>query len=161
MKKFLVLVLFSVFLAFAVGCAKRADETPDESRPKAPETPVVLELEHEGVGDEEFERGLYYEYGVDVEKNVEEAVKYYRLAADKGNSNAYLKLGLCYANGIGVERNEVEAARFFRLCAEKGNPLGQLELGSILERNRRRTKRSRSGAVVSTLRRTRERRRTV
>ena len=39
--------------------------------------------------------GVCYKNGQGVEKNLAEAVKYYRLAAQKGNASAQCNLGMC------------------------------------------------------------------
>ena len=59
--------------------------------------------------------GLMYERGEGgLNKNYDEAVKWYRLAAEQGNVLALRNLGRMYANGHGVVRNEEKARRLFR-----------------------------------------------
>lgn len=58
----------------------------------------------------------------------EEAEKYYRMAADQGNSNAQCSLG----DLLAFDEPE-EAEKYFRLAAEQGNSDAQLRLGFLLE----------------------------
>lgn len=74
-----------------------------------------------------------------------EAVKWYRLSAEQGNSDAQYMLGRCYNFGIGVERNSDEAIKWYRLSAEQGNEMAQNKLGS----NRMKQKWYCSGDVVA------------
>ena len=60
--------------------------------------------------------GWCYENG--VEKNYEEAVKWYKKAAEKGDDWAMRKLGWCYENGEGVEKNYEEAVKWYKKAAE-------------------------------------------
>jgi TPR repeat protein len=55
-----------------------------------------------------------------VEQNYEEAVKWYRLAAEQGNVDAQYNLGCSYEDGEGVEQNHEEAIKWYRLAAEQG-----------------------------------------
>ena len=53
-------------------------------------------------------------------KDVLEAVKWYRKAADQGLAEAQINLGVCYANGNGVGKDMVEAYAFFNLASITG-----------------------------------------
>jgi TPR repeat protein len=55
-----------------------------------------------------------------VSKCAEEAVYFYRLAAEQGDGNAQFKLGVCLRHGIGVEKDKVEGRRFLKLAADQG-----------------------------------------
>jgi TPR repeat protein len=50
-----------------------------------------------------------------------EAVKFFRLAADQGHSDAQYNLGVCYLNGRGVAVDQAEAVRLWQLAADSGN----------------------------------------
>lgn len=52
---------------------------------------------------------MYFK-GNGVEQNIEEALKWYRRAAEKGNAMAQLKLGFIYEDGRGVPQDK-KAAR--------------------------------------------------
>jgi hypothetical protein len=82
-----------------------------------------------------------YSGGLGVKADQSEAVRCYRLAADKGFSSSQLSLGLCYLNGKGVPKNPVEAVRLFMMAAnqtpipETANsvPEAQFRLGQCYE----------------------------
>ena len=100
---------------------------------------------------------MSYEYGTGVEKDEEEAVKYYKMAADQGHADAQINLGetlirvqrwyvayqtwiylhfnirhllgLCYENGSGVVKDKVEAVKYFMMAADQGHANAQYNLG--------------------------------
>ena len=63
------------------------------------------------------------------EDNYEEAVKLFRLAAEKGYARAQCNLGVCYEYGRGVEQSYEEAVKLYKLAAEQGNAIAQCNLG--------------------------------
>lgn len=79
---------------------------------------------------DQYELAEKYYKGNGVEKNYEEAVKYYRLAADHGHGWAQYSLANCCYNGNGIEKNYVEAIKYCRLAADQGNPSAQNFLGN-------------------------------
>jgi TPR repeat protein/tRNA A-37 threonylcarbamoyl transferase component Bud32 len=72
-------------------------------------------------------RMSYFGFGTKV--NFEEAVKWYRLAADQGYANAQCNLGFCYEKGNGVMKDEKEAVKWYRLAADQGWANAQCNLG--------------------------------
>ena len=63
-----------------------------------------------------------------VTKDEKEAVCYYKLAADQGNSFALSRLGDCYENGIGVDKDEEDAIHYYKLAADQGYTNAQYAL---------------------------------
>ena len=61
--------------------------------------------------------GESHELDQGVEKNYVEAVKWYRKAAEQGDTDSQIQLGKCYASGRGVEKNYAEAASWYRKVA--------------------------------------------
>jgi len=78
----------------------------------------------------QYRLGNMYYYGHGVEKNLVEAVRWFRKAAEY--DRAQYMLGLSYANGNGVEKNLVAAARWYRKAAEQGYSMAQYSLGALL-----------------------------
>ena len=77
--------------------------------------------------------------GFGVEKNVPEAVKWFRKSADQNCYEALYQLGLCYESGEGVERNQDEAKACYRKAeksleywAKQGNQWAQIYYGEWL-----------------------------
>jgi len=66
--------------------------------------------------------------GFGVAKSDEEAIKWYRKAAELNNSYAMLELGRCYARGTGIPKDETEAVRWYRKAAELDNRYAMEEL---------------------------------
>jgi hypothetical protein len=67
-------------------------------------------------------------FGADWQKGMDafnrgdyaEAVKWYRLAAEKGNAISQYNLGFLYENGQGVPQDYAEAVKWYRLAANQG-----------------------------------------
>jgi hypothetical protein len=77
--------------------------------------------------------GLCYITGTGVGRNLAEAARLFRLAADHGCAGAQHNLAVCYNHGNGVATNRVEALRLYRLAANQGNADAQYNLGSRYE----------------------------
>lgn len=74
---------------------------------------------------ESYEKGLDY-YN---QENFEEAVNWYRKAAEQGNAQAQFELADCYRKGEGVSEDDVEAVKWYRKAAEQGDSDAQFYLG--------------------------------
>ena len=72
---------------------------------------------------------LYYRGRGGVQQNDAEALKWFLLAADRGNALAEFNLGVMHAEGRGVPQDNGEAARWYRLAADRGSPQAQYNLG--------------------------------
>jgi hypothetical protein len=77
----------------------------------------------------QFNLGVRYGKGAGAVQDEVEAVRWYRLSADRGYASAQFNLALCYHSGIGVPRDSAEAARWFRLAADQGQVTAQVNLG--------------------------------
>jgi TPR repeat protein len=75
--------------------------------------------------------GDRFYHGVGVPEDDEEAIKWYRLAADQGDATAQKNLGWMYYYGAGVPKDAVEAVHWFRLSAVSGNPDGAFALAQM------------------------------
>ncbi len=84
--------------------------------------------------EEQFILGLRYEDGSGVKKDLKEAVRLYRLAADQGHAPAQNNLGACYQRGIGVDKDTQEAVRLYRLAANQEYAAAQKKLGFCYEK---------------------------
>ena len=74
-------------------------------------------------------RGVCYEKGYGVDKDLVEAVKWYRKAAEQEFPVAQYNLGRCYTNGNGVPQDHAEAVKWYRKAAEQEYPIAQNSLG--------------------------------
>jgi len=81
--------------------------------------------------------GFVYEQGFDVERNFQEAVKWYRKAADQGYLDSQIKLAKIYSKGgHGLDKNMEESAKWYRKAAEQGDAFAQNKLGMLYGRGR-------------------------
>ena len=74
-------------------------------------------------------RGWRYANGRGVIQNDEQAVKWYRRAAEQGHAIAQYDLSWMYQHGRGVSQNSSEAAQWCRRAAEQGYADAQNTLG--------------------------------
>ena len=63
---------------------------------------------------------MMYANGTGVAENDQEAVKWFRLAAEQGFAIAQLKFGVMYLNGEGVPQNYQKAYVWFSVAAAQG-----------------------------------------
>ena len=64
--------------------------------------------------------GMSYVEGSSLPQDYAEAVKWLRLAAEKGTPMAQYSLGLLHAKGRGVPQDTVRAPMYFNLAAAEG-----------------------------------------
>ena len=85
----------------------------------------------EMTADEMNAAGDDYYHGRGVQKNFEQAVYWYRLAAERGSKLAQYNLGVCYEKGQGVTADRMQAAQWYRKAAEQGYTLAMRMLGDL------------------------------
>ena len=73
---------------------------------------------------------MYYN-GISVSQDYQEALKWFRLAANQGYAGAQSSIGVMYAKGEGVSQNYEEALKWFRLAAEQGIASTQAVLAAM------------------------------
>ena len=78
--------------------------------------------------EQDVDAKLKLAYLLKYEGKWQEAVEWYRRAAENGNSGAQFELAECYYNGDGVEENKEEAVKWYHKAAEKGRSDAQFEL---------------------------------
>ena len=81
--------------------------------------------------------GNMYRDGQGVTQNYQEALKWWRLAADQGTEGtavAQYNIGELYHNGKGVAKNYQEALKWFRLAAAQGSAAAQASIGVMYYR---------------------------
>ena len=75
---------------------------------------------------------VYAEYLFRHEREAD-AVKYYKMAADKDHREAQWRYAKCCSDGTGCEENLTEAAKYYKMAADKGHRESQWEYGRCLE----------------------------
>jgi formylglycine-generating enzyme required for sulfatase activity len=73
--------------------------------------------------------GFCYYNGTGATKDYEEAVKWFRKAAQQNNTFSQFMMGLCYYNGQGVPKDFSEGAKWSRKSADQGYADAQVNLG--------------------------------
>jgi hypothetical protein len=102
----------------------------------------------------QLQLGIAFEFGQGVDKNFEETMQWYRIAADRGDPvcgptnlpeaakwylraatsgfiRAQFNLGTLYLRGAGVERNDEVAAHWITKAADAGCPTAMAALGHL------------------------------
>lgn len=104
-----------------------AGELPTTKRELA-ETRLLAEW----VGDAEkqFVLGKVYYEGAGVPQDYNEAVKWFRLAADQGSVESQHMLGVMYDRGDGMPQDYSKATEWYREAADQGFAPAQYDLGS-------------------------------
>ena len=103
--------------------------------PKPAEKPKMLkELEMALEGGpttprEQYNLGYKYKTGDGMPKDFQQAVYWYRKAAEQGYAPAQNNLGYAYQHGEGVSKDVQQAVYWYRKSAEQGNVSGQYNLG--------------------------------
>jgi uncharacterized protein len=69
-----------------------------------------------------------------VPRGCDDAVKWYRKAAEKGTCWGLLNLGIRYFRGEGVAQNYDEAIKWFHQAANQGDAMSQYYLGEMYEK---------------------------
>ena len=59
--------------------------------------------------------------GEGCKKNEQEAVSWYRKAAEQGEASTMFNLGACYMEGTGVKKDVTEATKWFKKAASLGH----------------------------------------
>ena len=91
----------------------------------------LVRLGQEDLANHAFKRGYMYDKGINVPQDDAEALRYYRHAAEGGNTDAQYMLGVMHFEGRGVPKNDEEAVDYFRHAAEAGNALAQCFFGGF------------------------------
>ncbi|KAG0048177.1 hypothetical protein BGZ90_007699, partial [Linnemannia elongata] len=74
---------------------------------------------------------LYQEGSGGAEKNLGEAVHWYRRAAEQGNADGQYRVGVMLSRGLGVPQNQELAVGWYKKAAEGGSSDAQNDLGAI------------------------------
>ncbi len=111
--------------------AEFKDKLFNNKLPKTQENKDLIIKAEQGDIEAQIKIGFKYENGEDIEQNIEEALKWYKKAADQGSSNAKVNIGNLYrnGNGVGVPQSDKDALHWYQKAADQGNADGQNLLG--------------------------------
>ena len=93
--------------------------------------PYVYLYANRGNSDNQWQLGYYFQTGEYVAVNDEEAVRWYKKAADQGHAVAYCSLGDCYASGLGVDKDIQIAISLYKKSIAKGETISCSRLGDL------------------------------
>ena len=90
-------------------------------------------LKEARIGDyqAQYDVALMYANGLGVARNLEHALHWTRLAAEKGHVSAQYLLANSYQQGQGTEKNVVKALTWYQRAAEKGSEKANLKLAKL------------------------------
>ena len=81
----------------------------------------------------EYQLGVWYTLGKNVESDNKKALAYFRRAAEHGDPAGMTQLGLAYARGAGVEMNAALALEWLQKGAAHGDTDTMVLLGRMYE----------------------------
>ena len=112
--------------------AEAGNALAQEKMEEITEVASVYRAAKAGDADAQYNLGLMHdEIGSIVSYDDAEAVKWWRLAAEGGHTEAQNELGEKYYYGWGVDEDKAEAAQWYRLAAEAGHAEAQYRLGGM------------------------------
>jgi len=97
---------------------------------------AVEQLARDGNPEAAFLLGTAWAEGLGKPVDPQEAVIWYRKAAETGHTLGAHNLGNVYASGTGVEPDAAEAARWWLVAATAGDAIPQFRLAEFLEQGR-------------------------
>ncbi|CAL8462358.1 g1891 [Coccomyxa elongata] len=83
------------------------------------------------LGSAEAQRALGQMLTQGLQRDPEQAFRYFRQAAEAGDADAMAHLGHMYANGVGVAASNESAHEWFHQAARRNHPSGQYGLGYL------------------------------
>ncbi|OOM11704.1 tetratricopeptide repeat protein [Clostridium saccharobutylicum] len=87
----------------------------------------------EGNVELQYQLGVLYQLGEEVEKDYKKAVKYFKMAAENGYADAQCELGHMYCTGKGVEVDYKEGYKWLKLAGNQNNDIAQGNIGFMYE----------------------------
>ena len=128
-----VMWLARSYVAGRVGFAKDVERAQELARRVIQE---IRRLARNGDREALFLLGSAYDEGLAVTQDNEQAVSWYRKAADQGHAIAQSNLGWMYDKGHGVAQSDREAVKWYRKAADQGYANGQKNLGTMYHSGR-------------------------
>lgn len=82
-----------------------------------------------GDSNAQFQLGLFYQRG--LQRDMEKAINWYKLAAEQGHAAALEILGMLYLAGSGIPKDIIKGIQCLEKASENGNLSSNLTLGEI------------------------------
>ena len=94
----------------------------------------LAKLAESGDARAQFNLAVSYAHGNGVEKNYDEAFKWYKKSAEQHYTRAEFNLASSYMSGQGTERSSAEAIKWYQAAAGSDDLAANLALGNIYSR---------------------------
>ena len=94
----------------------------------------ALPLANAGNVEAQYDVGEMYERGRGVNRDINQAFKWYSKAAEQGNTKGAFKTGLGYLKGEGAGKNPEAALKWLQISSDKGYERASYYLGVIYEK---------------------------
>jgi len=115
---------------------------PKQAKPSKTRTPVYawrryfdymisVMLIRLGFANAQYNLGVMYDNGRGVPQDDQQALYWYRKAAEQGVAEAQYNLGFMYKNGQGVPQSYQQAIYWYQKAADQGYALAQYNLGGM------------------------------
>ena len=127
------LAIFAIAVGLLVAgsvSAQSSDFVPNQKSP-AIDLGRLTKQANEGNAEAQFRLGLAYEFGQGVEKSAYDAMRWYRMAADRGDLSAENNLCHLYQTGPEGIKDLREAAKWYTRAAVYGSPDDQYNIGQL------------------------------
>ena len=128
------MTLAGILLAFALCLASCNGNSQSNVNVPTEYCEELVKLAEEGNVEAQMNLAKCYAKGEGVERNDEEANKWFLKAAEQGNTDAMGEMGNAYLNGWGVPVDYKQAVQWLRKAAEQGNAVAQSNLGVCYEK---------------------------
>lgn len=125
------MIRFSLLLAIPALWLSLAQPSLGQTEP--PGIQALSERALAGDAGAQLGLGFAYDTGSGVERNLAEAAKWYRMAADQGLAQAQHNLGVMYAQGNGLPFDPLQAIRWYLKAANQGHRDAQFNLATHYE----------------------------
>lgn len=139
MRRIVILAAVAIVVAALPGGARAADEAAWQAFLAANYSQALasfLPAAQAGDADAQYAIGVMYSQGKGVPEDLAEAVRWYRLAAERGHDKAAFNLGFLlfqgYADRAGNEHQDAaEALKWLAISGERGNAMAQALVGEM------------------------------
>ena len=102
-----------------------------ENNPLSPALQEIMTKAAQGDVYSQSQLANMYLKGNGIERNIDEAIKWYKSAANNGDSGSQFMLGLIYTGYGGVKANKQESLKWYSMAANNGYYQAQQKLGDI------------------------------
>jgi len=113
-------------------------EAPASHADPAPKAPLsqldkYLAKAEKGDVDAQYNLGIMFYHGEGVEKDLDQAILWFHMAADQDDADAQYNLGLMYGKGEGARKDPKKSVEWFKKAAEKDHEGAREILAKLLK----------------------------